>query len=194
MSEHISQHAKYLDILDKDGILIFPTDTAFGIGCRIDRPKAISRLYELRRRPITQAFPVLVSSKEQALQYFNHPSDMTKAYMDRYWPGALTIVDRVNTSQCDPLVTAGKDTIGLRMPRHEMLCSLISDVGVPIIGTSANFHGEKTPYFLHEVNTDLISLIEGVVPGVCQEIGHVSTVVDCSVNPPHIIRQGAIRL
>jgi L-threonylcarbamoyladenylate synthase len=175
------------------GIVIYPTDTAFGIGCRIDRPEAVDRLFELRKRPSTQATPVLISIKEMALTYFDTPSDVVRRLMDEYWPGALTIVAPCKKELVHSPIRGNGNTIGLRMPNHQTALAIIRGVGVPILGPSANFHGAPTPYREVDLDPELVKLVDLVVPGTCS-VGNISTVVDCSVDPYKIIRQGAVKL
>lgn len=179
--------------LVEGGIIIYPTDTAFGVGCRIDRPEAVDRLFEIRKRPITQATPVLVASKEMALTYFDGPSDVVRRLMGQYWPGALTIVAKCKKNLIYSPIRGGGETIGLRMPDHQMALNIIAGVGVPILGPSANFHGAPTPYREEDLDPELVKLVDLVVPGITSA-GNVSTVVDCSIVPYKIIRQGAVRL
>jgi len=188
MDNHI-QHA--IDIVSKGGIVIYPTDTAFGIGCRIDIKQSVDRLFSLRRRSITQAMPVLVDSIEMALSCLVCPNDIVRHLMHTYWPGALTIVSWCNEDRIySPIRGQGK-TIGVRVPDHKIVCRIIHEVGVPILGSSANFHGEKTPYTYEDLNPALISLVDYVVPGECYK-GNASTVVDATGSPVKVLRQGAV--
>jgi len=185
---------KAVEILNKGGIIIFPTDTAFGIGCRIDNKDSIKKLFEIRRRPISQATPVLVSSLEMAKQYVKEiPEDVTDKLIKPYWPGALTIVLPANTIKVPDLVRGGGENIGLRMPKNDLILDIIEKVGVPILGPSANFHGENTPYEYKDLNKELVSMVDFVLNGEC-DIKKPSTVIDCSINPWQIIRVGAIKL
>lgn len=184
---------KAVNILNKGGIVIYPTDTAFGIGCRIDDVKAVDKLFKIRRRPISQAMPVLVSSQEQALLYFDNPSLIVRRLMKDYWPGALTIIYRCRQSLVYSPIRGGGDTIGLRMPNHETALALIKGTNVPILGPSANFHGAPTPYRLTDLDPELVKLADLVVPGQTS-VGQASTVVDCTVEPYKIVRQGAVKL
>ncbi|OGG14708.1 threonylcarbamoyl-AMP synthase [Candidatus Gottesmanbacteria bacterium RIFCSPHIGHO2_01_FULL_46_14] len=184
---------KAIEVLSNGGIVIYPTDTAFGIGCRIDDCQAVDRLFEIRRRPRTQATPVLVSSKEMALAHFLSPSKIVRRLMDTYWPGALTIVVPCNKELVYSPIRGNGDTIGLRMPNHPDALYVIEGVGVPILGPSANFHGGKTPYRFSDLDPELLQLVDFVVPGDCT-LKQPSTVVDCSVHPYRIIRQGAVDL
>ena len=182
-----------IHILKEGGIVIFPTDTAFGIGCRIDNHKSVDRLFQLRKRPSTMAMPVLVASSAMALPYYAHPGDIVRHLQKTYWPGALTIIDTCNTDRIYSPIRGGGNTIGLRMPDHEIALAVIKGVGVPILGSSANFHGEPTPFRFEDLDPKLVSLVDFVLPGKCKH-QVASTVVDCSVSPYNIIRKGAVKL
>lgn len=184
---------KAATVLQNGGIVIYPTDTAFGIGCRIDSTAAVDRLFRVRKRPFTQATPVLVDSIPMALAYLAAPDDIVRHLMDAYWPGALTIVALCQKEKIYSPIRGGGETIGLRMPNHQTALSLIHGVGVPVLGPSANFHGKATPYHFEDLDPAIVALVDYVVPGVCS-VGEASTVVDCSVNPYRIIRQGAVTL
>ncbi|MBI3956311.1 threonylcarbamoyl-AMP synthase [Candidatus Gottesmanbacteria bacterium] len=182
-----------IDALISGGIVIYPTDTAFGIGCRMDDQKAVDRLFAIRRRPLTQATPVLVSSESMALAYYLDTPEIVRHLMKTYWPGALTIIARCKKDFVYSPIRGGGETIGLRMPNHETTLALIRGVGVPILGPSANFHGHPTPYRFEDLDPQLVKLVDFVVPGVCS-IGEASTVVDCSVRLYRIVRQGSVVL
>lgn len=185
---------KVVSILKKGGIVIFPTDTAFGIGCRIDDKKAVGRLFKIRKRPKTQATPVLVSSIEMAQEYLESiPKDVIDKLIKPYWPGALTIILCCNKVKVPSLVRGGGSTVGIRIPNHPITPSLVKRVGFPILGPSANFHGKKTPYRFEDLDNKLIKLVDYVVAGECK-LKQQSTVIDCSEKPWRIIRQGAIDL
>ena len=182
-----------IQVMQQGGIVIYPTDTAFGIGCRIDDYAAVDRLFTLRRRPISQAMPVLVSSMEMANLYYDSPSDIVRRLMKTYWPGALTIAAKCHKDLIYSPIRGGGDTVGLRMPNHEVALKIIKAVGVPILGPSANFHGDPTPYRFEDIDPELAKLVDFVVPGICL-VKQASTVVDCTDQPYAILRQGAVKL
>ncbi len=186
---------KAVEVFKNGGVVIFPTDTAFGIGCRIDDEKAVNRLFELRKRPKEQATPVLVSSLEMAREYvLEIPQEVEEKLIKKYWPGAVTIVLPAKTKKVLGLVRGGGNTIGIRMPNNQTILSIIKGVGVPILGPSANFHGEKTPYALEELDPELLKLVDYVVQGETSLVGKASTVIDCSVTPWRILREGAMKI
>jgi len=182
-----------ISVINSGGIVVFPTDTAFGVGCRIDNVKAINRLFKIRNRPMMQPLPILVSSQEQSLAYYSSPSDIVRHLMDTYWPGALTIVDYCKKDLILSPIRGGGETVGMRFPNHRVAQLLIEGAGVPIVGPSANFHGKPTPFTFDSLDPEFLELVDYVVPGECK--GKLSsTVVDCTTDPYTIIRQGAVVL
>ncbi len=184
---------KAVEVLNSGGIVIFPTDTVWGMGCRIDRPKTIDRLFQIRKRPLTQATPVLVDAEEMALAYWDSPSHIVRHLIDQYWPGALTIVYKCKKDLVYSPIRGGGENIGLRMPNYIELLQIIKEAGVPILGPSANFHGKNTPVNQTDLDPALVDLVDYVLPGRITS-GQASTVVDCSVIPYKIIRQGSVVL
>lgn len=185
---------KAIDILKEGGIVIFPTDTAFGVGCRIDDEKAVKRLFEIRRRPKEKATPVLVDTVKMAQNYLMPIlKDVIDNLIEPYWPGALTIILPCKTEKIPELVRGSGSTLGIRIPNHPVARSIIRNVEVPILGPSANFHGEKTPFKFKDLNPEFIKLVDYVVPGECS-VCEASTVIDCSVKPWRVIRKGAVKI
>src|SRR5260221_281878 len=113
--------------------------------------------------------------------------------MKKYWPGGLTIVLPCKTDKVLESIRGGGSTIGVRQPNSKILQELIQKVDVPITGTSANFHGKKTPTKQSELEPELIKLVDLVIPGD-SGMQQASTILDCSVKPWKILRQGAIVL
>ncbi len=185
---------KAIGIIKQGGVVIFPTDTAFGIGCRMDDVDAVNRLFGIRKRPQTQATPVLVASVAMAKEYLlDLPEGVEKKLIEPYWPGALTIVLGCKTDKVPSLVRGGGENLGVRMPNHETTIGIITGIGVPLLAPSANFHGEKTPYVFSDLDVELTKLVDYVVEGECS-LKQASTVIDCSSEPWKILREGAIKL
>lgn len=181
-------------VLNEGGIIIFPTDTAFGIGCRIDNEKAIKKLFAIRKRPGFMATPVLVDSLEMAKEYvLEIPKDVKEKLIDKFWPGALTIVLQSRIEMVPELVRGHGTTVGVRMPDNPIILEIIKGVGVPILGPSANFHGRNTPYEYQNLDNKLIKLVDYVVKGECL-LKQPSTVINCAKTPWEILRQGALKV
>lgn len=191
MENNLEQAA---EILNQGGIVIFPTDTAFGIGCRMDKEKAIQKLFTIRKRPATQAVPVLINSLEMAKKYLKPiPRKVIDKLIKPHWPGALTIVLPSLENKIPVLVRGGTDTLGVRMPDHPVPLTLINKLTVPLLAPSANFHGGKTPYYFEDLDKDLIKKVDFVLYGKCT-LKKPSTVINCAQTPWKIIRLGAVQL
>lgn len=181
-----------IKIVRDGGIIIFPTDTAFGIGCRVDREDSVRKLFEMRRRPSEKAMPVLFDSIKQVKDYVLPFDKDVENLMNKYWPGALTIILNCKIDEIPDLVRGGGDTLGVRVPDHDLILELIKSVGVPLIGTSANFAGRETPFGLKGLDKDLIKLVDFVLEGKTKGRRYASTVIDVTKNPWKIIRQGEV--
>jgi len=189
-----AQAEKAVEVLKRGGIVIFPTDTAFGIGCRMDNEDSVKRLFSIRNRPQSQATPVLFNSIEAMKDYLlNIPKEVREKLMDRYWPGALTIIIPCKTDKIFNLIRGNSNNIGVRIPDDDNLISIIEKLGVGILGPSANFHGKQTPYYFDDLDPKLVKLVDYAINGSCKIKEH-STIIDCSVNPWKIIREGAVKL
>lgn len=189
---------KAAQILKRGGIAIFPTDTVYGIGCRFDDRQAIERLYRIKKTPQTQHFPILVSDVNQVKKLANI-NEVAGDLIHKYWPGGLTIVlPGLSTHSKPGLEQLGKPglkglKIGFRMPNSDLVLSMIEEVGTPIIGTSANFHGRVTPKSFEDLDPQFIKLVDFVISGECQG-GVESTVVDVTTDLPNILRKGVVKL
>jgi len=169
-------------ILKKGGIVIFPTDTVYGIGCSIKSKDAEDKLYEIKGTPKLQKFPILVSSIDQVKKNAVITAEAEKL-IAKYWPGALTIILKNKEDQKS----------GFRMPDDRIVKYLIKKLGSPIYGTSANFHGESTPKSFRELNPKIVKKSDFVINGECI-LKEESTVVDVSDSKINILRKGAINL
>lgn len=186
---------KVVTILKDGGVVIFPTDTVYGVGCRFDNQDAVNRLYKIKGAPQAQFFPILVSKITQ-VKRLAKVNNSAEKLMREYWPGGLTVI-LIKSSDLKPGLKQLRkpglrhNKIGFRMPDSDLVRSIIDKVGVPIIGTSANFHGKSVPRSFEELNPEFVKLADFVIKGKCQG-GIESTVVDTTVDPPAIIRQGAV--
>lgn len=186
-----------IKVLKSGGIVIFPTDTAYGIGCRMDDRQAVERLIQIRNRPDGKAFPVLVADLDMAQRYLEPvPDKVKKELVDKYWPGGLTIVLRCLRGKVTDKVRGGGSSLGVRAPKNKDLLFIISKVGVPILGPSANFAGGTTPFRIRDIEDDLKNAVDYVLEGD-DEINSrslASTVVDCTSDTWKVLRSGAVKL
>lgn len=185
---------KAIKILKNGGIIISPTDTTFIITCRADDKNAVERLFYLRKRDIKKPVPLLFSDEQMVGKYVKYVSkEVREKLINKYWPGGLTIVLYANKDLIHDYVRGGGDTVGVRIPDHSSVHRLIKEVGVPILGPSANFSGGKTPFFMSDLDPNLVRQVDFVLPGRCK-IKKASTVLDVTRKPWKVIREGAVHL
>lgn len=183
-----SEIAKAIEALKKGGVVIFPTETAYGIGCRLGDEKAVRRLRGLRGREEGKPFLVLVDSIEMAKKYLQDlPSDVENL-MRKFWPGPLTIVYFCKKDLVPSVVRAGGKTLGVRMPDHKIILELIKGVGVPILAPSANFASEPPVFELSDLNQELVKQVDFVLKVPCGKYQKPSMVIDCTKRPWQILR------
>ena len=186
---------KAIEVFKNGGIVIFPTDTAIGIGCRIDNEETIKKLFKIRRRSENKPMLVLVDSVKMAQNYLLPISEEIKEKLIRpYWPGKLTIILKCDPDKVPFPVRDERSTLGVRFPNEPTLLALIGGVGVPIVAPSANFAGEKTPFKLKDLNPKLIKQADYVLDKKISLKEKLSTIIDCTVEPWKIIREGAIKI
>lgn len=182
-----------LDALQRGEVIVFPTDTVYGLGCRIDHEPGVRRVFALKTRPETDALPVLLADAGQLDAFGRAVSAAARRLAARFWPGPLTIVvhrsDRVPAS-----VAGGGPTVALRVPNHPVPRALIRAIGTPLIGTSANSHGMPAPVTAQLAVYDLGDRVDLVLDGGRAPLGVESTVVDCTGDRVRVLREGAIAI
>ncbi|HEY5600719.1 MAG TPA: L-threonylcarbamoyladenylate synthase [Patescibacteria group bacterium] len=182
LPEESEQIEKAAQVLKNGGVVIFPTDTVFGIGCLFDEPEAIVKISKIKNRPVNMKMPILVSDKDELVKLGCIVNDPAADIIDKYWPGALTLV-----------LPATLGTIGVRMPNHPATLKLLKLAGKPIIGTSANYHSHKPVKNSRDLDPDIVKKVDFVVEGK-STLGKESTVVDCTSSEIRVLREGAVQI
>lgn len=182
-----------INCIKSGGVGVFPTDTVFGIGCRMDNEESVKRVFDIKKRAYDNALLVLVDSVQMATSYVKIPQDVRKKLVDVYWPGGLTIFFTCRENKVPAVVNAGTSILAIRWPKQTMIERIIQSVGVPIIATSANISGEDTPYSLSEVSKNIIAQVDFVLDGECT-YKKESTIIDTTVKPWNIVRSGAVNI
>lgn len=179
--------------LKKGGIVVFPTETAFGVGCQMDDKKAIRRLIKIRRREKGKPFLVLASSLQMTKRYWQKLPLEVENLAKKFWPGPLTVVFFCKKHLVPSEVRAGGETLGVRMPPHKIALQLVEGVGVPILAPSANFAGQETPYKFSDLDPEFLKKVDFVLRIPCGKYKNPSTVIDCTQKPWKILREGPIK-
>ena len=179
------------NMIKKGKIVIFPTETVYGIGTNGINEKAVARLYEIKRRPLNKPISLLVNSIEMINMIAKDITDIEYKLIKEFLPGPLTII--LKKKDIVPnTVTANSDTVGVRMPNNEIALKLIEYSGVPIATPSANISGKPSGTDLKNIMTDFANNVDCFIDDGPSEIGFASTIVQVIDEIPHILRQGSI--
>lgn len=193
-TEFLSIHApnaldRAVQIVRAGGLIIFPTDTLYGIGATPFDPQALHALYMAKDRPENKAIPVLLAESSQADAFIMPPSSRVKALMSVFWPGALTLV--LAKAGGLPEELSPYPTLALRVPDHPLAQALLSLTG-PLAVTSANLSGGENPRSGRDVYELMRGRADLVLDGGVLESGKASTIVDCSGPQPILLREGPV--
>ena len=173
------------------GVAAIPTDTLYGLAaCAFDEAAAL-KVYELKGRPDGMALPLLLSEMEDARECSAEIPQAAWALMERYWPGALTLVVR-KSAKVPGIVTAGLDTVALRVPDHPIPREISKALGAPITGTSANLSGKPGLTSADDVRREFGDEIDFVLDGGDAPGGVASTILDVSGSEMRVLREGAV--
>jgi L-threonylcarbamoyladenylate synthase len=173
------------------GLVAFPTDTLYGLAAAASNDRAVKRLFEVKGRPPDRPLPILIESIEDADVIATDIPSGARLLMEAFWPGGLTLALRRHRRFCS-LALAGGDTVAVRVPAHPVALELLRRVGEPLTGTSANLSGRPGPRTAEEVRRQLGERVDLIVDGGPCPGGIESTVVDCTVEPPRLLREGAV--
>jgi len=181
--------ARAADCLREGGLVAFPTETVYGLGVNALDEAAVRRLFEVKGRPANDPLIVHVASFDQIGALVSRIPSTARDLAARFWPGPLTLVMPRSTAVSDA-VTAGLDTVAIRIPSHPVAHALLSAAGVPVAAPSANLFSRPSPTTAAHVLEDLDGRIEMVLDGGPTHVGVESTVLDLSHGAPTILRPG----
>ncbi|OGO24031.1 MAG: threonylcarbamoyl-AMP synthase [Chloroflexi bacterium RBG_16_50_9] len=174
-------------------VIVCPTDTGYAFSADALNTGAIVKVFHLKGRSYSNPIHVAVSTMEEAAKYA-HIKEAARHLARRFLPGALTLV-LPKKEIIPPILVSGRNTVGIRIPDNRTILQLSAMTGRPLTTTSANISGRPTPYSVDEVAEQLGEAIEDVALILDQgtlAAHEVSTIVDLTVNPPQLIRQGLI--
>ncbi|SMO75311.1 L-threonylcarbamoyladenylate synthase [Gracilimonas mengyeensis] len=179
----------YIQLIQSGEVVAFPTETVYGLGADAWNPSAIRKVFETKGRPSDNPLIVHISDERQLEQFAAHISQNAQKLMDAFWPGPLTLVLNKKSEVLD-LITAGLDTVALRMPNHGLALEFIGKAG-PLVAPSANTSGRPSPTKAEHVHEDFGKDFP-VIDGGPTEVGLESTVLDLTSEVPAILRPGKI--
>lgn len=179
-------------LLQAGRTVAFPTETVYGLGADARSDDAVARIYSAKGRPSDNPLIVHIGRREQLAELAESVSPVAERLIARFWPGPLTIVFPAKPGVLSPKVTAGLDTVAVRMPDHPVALALIAASGCPIAAPSANRSGRPSPTRASHVLEDLAGRIAGVVDGGASGVGLESTVVEVRGDAVTVLRPGGI--
>ncbi len=180
-------------VLAKGGLVAFPTDTVYGLGCDMWSPEAIRGLYEAKDRPREMAIPVLVSEPDHLARVAQADESAYAPLIARFWPGPLTLVLPRRPQVPDEL-TSGLNSVAVRMPDHPVALALIARAGGTLAVTSANLSGQPATRSAEQVHRELSGRIDLVLDGGTTPVGVPSSIVNLCDHPPRLLREGSLTL
>ena len=180
-------------MLRRGGLVAFPTETFYGLGAAALDAGAVRRVFEIKGRPEGKPVLVLVDSIPMVEAVALEISPRARALMAAYWPGALTLVLRARP-EVPVEVTAATATVGVRLSAHPTARALVTALGLPVTAPSANPSGGTPPTTAAEVLAHFRDRLDLLLDGGVTAGGQPSTVLDVTVEPPRVLRAGAVRL
>lgn len=175
------------------GIVAFPTETVYGLGANVFNARAIEKIFLAKRRPADNPLIAHVADLEQITSLVSSITPVAEKFIAALFPAPLTLV--LPKNERVPLAaSAGLNTIGVRMPNHALALEFLKECGVPLVAPSANLSGKPSPTTWQAVYDDLNERIEAILQGEQTFIGLESTVVDCTLETPLVLRVGAVTI
>lgn len=183
--DQIDQAVEFL----KNGELVaFPTETVYGLGAIATKEESVKNVYKAKGRPSDNPLIVTVSDEDMMKQYAKFIPERAEKLIKHFWPGPLTLLLLVKEGSLPTAVTGGLKTAAFRCPDDELTHELISKLGYPIVGPSANTSTKPSPTTAEHVYHDLKGKISAIIDGGATEVGLESTIIDLSVETPIVLR------
>ncbi len=188
LSASIDLAVRYL----RDDLLIgLPTETVYGLAALASRPKAISKIFQVKARPTNHPLILHLANYRQLEKWAQNVPSYVEVLCEKYWPGPLTIVLQRTPQVCDE-ITGARETVAIRVPNHQVALALLNRIDDGLVAPSANRFGKVSPTSAKHVVDDLGDQVALVLDGGVCDIGVESTILDCTRLLPQILRSGAI--
>lgn len=182
------------EILDNDGVIIFPTDTVYGIACNCFSEKAIKKVFDIKKRPENKPINVLSNNLDKIKLVSRNINEKEEFLINKYMPGALTIILDKNEKVSD-ILTAGLDTIGVRIPKNNISLRILENVSYPLATTSANISGDSAGIKISDFLKEFDGVVDAIIDGGETDLKVASTIVRVeSDNKLKIIREGTLKI
>ncbi len=192
-SENINENEldNCIEVLRNGGIVIFPTETVYGIGTNAYCEKSVEKIYEIKERPEEKPLSILVSNVNEISKYAIINNSMEEQIIKNFMPGPITIILEKRPEVFD-YITSGKNTIGIRIPDNKIILKILEALKLPIVAPSANISGHPSGIELNEILPDFENKVDICIDGGKSELSESSTIVQVVDNEIKVLRQGKI--
>ncbi|ARJ50281.1 L-threonylcarbamoyladenylate synthase [Staphylococcus lutrae] len=184
--------AEIIQTFQEGGVVVFPTETVYGLGGNATDDTAINKIYEAKGRPSDNPLIVHIHDTEQLKDFVEEISESTQKLMEAFWPGPITFILPLKKGGLSKRVTGDLNSVAVRMPSHPVALALLQAVNLPIAAPSANLSGRPSPTTFEHAFQDLNQRVDGIIQSTQSDAGLESTVVDCTSFPFRIARPGTI--
>ena len=192
-SENINENEldNCIEVLRNEGIVIFPTETVYGIGANAYCEKSVKKIYEIKERPEEKPLSILVSNIDEITKYAIINNSIEEKIIKNFMPGPITIILEKKSGVFD-YIASGKNTIGIRIPDNKIILKILENLKLPIVAPSANISGHPSGIELSEILPDFENKVDICIDGGKSELSESSTIVQVVDNKINILRQGKI--
>ncbi len=181
------------EILATGGIVAFPTETVYGLGANALDEKAVKKIFIAKGRPSDNPLIVHIADMQEVAPLVAHIPEKAKLLMQHFWPGPISIIMK-KSDKIPNCVSAGLETVAIRMPSNPVAREIIRAAGVPVAAPSANTSGKPSPTEARHVREDMLGKIDMIADGGSCDVGLESTVIDMTAPIPTVLRPGGITL
>jgi L-threonylcarbamoyladenylate synthase len=183
--------ATAVDVLKAGGIIVFPTETYYALGADAYQEAAVRRIFDIKQRPGNKPMILLIAGREALNRLVADIPPSADLLMKKFWPGPLTLVFNASPS-LPPVLLGGTGKVAIRLPAHRLIRDLVVALDGPLTGTSLNLSGRPSISDPHEVYAFGREKVDLILDGGSTPGGAPSTLVDITLDPPRILREGRI--
>ena len=180
-----------VQVIRKGGVIVFPTSTLYGLGVDANNPQAVERIFDIKGRQSHRPLLVLIRDKTCVPELVKEIPPKAVLLMEAFWPGGITVVLHAG-ERISSRLTGNTGKIGVRVPKHPVAAAIVAQLEGPMTGTSANLSGRGGCSDISYLEEQVSAQLDGVVDAGPLQGGRGSTVIDVTIDPPQILREGTI--
>lgn len=180
-----------IEVIENGGIVVFPTETVYGIGTNAFCEQSVRKIYEIKNRPDEKALTIMLSSIDEIENFAVINNDIERKIIQNFMPGPITIILERKKGILDHVAT-GKNTIGIRIPNNNIILSILEKLKLPLVAPSANISGQPSGVVLEDIIEEFVNKVDICIDGGKCDVSESSTIVQVVDNQVKIIRQGTI--